>query len=107
MLMLEDLPNELLVHIFSFLTHQEITGVVSLINKRFNEISHDGSMWRQQCLEPKDLAVNKNRLIPPNDFTAPQFEWKSLYYGFGKLGDPADQILVLKDGISASTTDFH
>eukprot|EP01132_Coremiostelium_polycephalum_P004109 gene4109-5141_t len=78
---IEDFPLEVLVHIFSFLDHQEIGFTIPLVNKNFQEISNIVVLWKDLFyrywnfkssmqrkkgfyIDPNTIILNTNRQIP-------------------------------------------
>jgi hypothetical protein len=48
-LSLDDLPNELLLYIFSFITNTKDIGAISTLNQRTHELVRSPCLWQQLC----------------------------------------------------------
>ena len=48
--LLKDIPTNLLIQIFTYLDGMSLIGTISLVSKKFNEISDDDHVWAQQRL---------------------------------------------------------
>ncbi len=63
MMLFDDLPSELLVHTFSFLSHRDILLRCALVSKAWNEISQDNVLWKLMArkLLPKGIQFEQQQ----------------------------------------------
>ncbi|KAK7872166.1 hypothetical protein R5R35_001731 [Gryllus longicercus] len=49
---IDDLPDEILVEIFSYLTFEELVHSVQYVTSRWQEVTHDAQLWRHLAYSP-------------------------------------------------------
>ncbi|XP_069675571.1 F-box/LRR-repeat protein 2-like [Periplaneta americana] len=56
----DDLPNELLLHIFSYLSIEDLALSIQHVNLRWKEVSHDDKLWKNAIFEPGDTLTDED-----------------------------------------------
>jgi len=65
---MDALPNEVLVHIFSFFSFDELS-IIHKVCKKWNECADDSALWKYLCVD--DYGIEEK--------SDPDFDWKQQY----------------------------
>ena len=60
---LTDLPNEILLRIFAYLSSYQVLNVIALVNKLFNDLSKDPSVLQEINLLPNLEEEDQESII--------------------------------------------
>jgi len=60
---LNELPDELIIFILSFLEKHELY-IISQLNRQFNEVAFSQSLWKSYQLKNQNKMFNINRVLP-------------------------------------------
>jgi len=98
-MLIEDLPSDILLEFFSFLSADELR-FAGQVNKRWSSTSLESSLWKRLV----STTPGKERLVPVHHL--PTTNWKAFYRELESLNRPDShyESLIAK-GLQASSTD--